>query len=93
MSQDLNISSPPPPPLLWDGIGDEYSQGLIDPQSGERACNSVYACRDGWLLKIKPNVWVGGKGSCAVCVDLQAVGTLEFFGELFSFKLKVLTHL
>ena len=24
------------------------------------------------------------KGSCAVCVDLQAVGTLEFFGELYS---------
>ena len=22
--------------------------------------------------------------SCAVCVDLQAVGTLEFFGELYS---------
>ena len=35
-----------------------------------------------WLLKIEPNVWAGGKGSCAVCVDLQAVGTLEFFGEL-----------
>ena len=37
-----------------------------------------------WLLKIEPNVWAGGKGSCAVCVDLQAVGTLEFFGELYS---------
>ena len=23
-------------------------------------------------------------GSCAVCVDLQAVGALEFFGELYS---------
>ena len=22
-------------------------QGLIDPRSGERACNSAYACRDG----------------------------------------------
>ena len=22
----------------------------------------------------------GGKGSCVVCVDLQAVGVLEFFG-------------
>ena len=37
-----------------------------------------------WLLKIEPNAWAGGKGSCAVCVDLQAVGTLKFFGELYS---------
>ena len=37
-----------------------------------------------WLLKIEPNAWAGGKGSCAVCVDLQAVGVLEFFGELYS---------
>ena len=36
------------------------------------------------LLKIEPNVWAGGKGSCAVCVDLQAVGALEFFGEFYS---------
>ena len=28
---------------------------------------------------------VGGwQGSCAVCVDLQAVGALKFFGELYS---------
>ena len=39
-----------------------------------------------WLLKIEPNVWAGGKGSCAVCVDLQAVGALEFFGELYHFE-------
>ena len=37
-----------------------------------------------WLLKIEPNAWAGGKGSCSVCVDLQAVGALEFFGELYS---------
>ena len=37
-----------------------------------------------WLLKIDPNAWAGGKGSCSVCVDLQAVGALEFFGELYS---------
>ena len=53
---------------------------LIDPQSGERACNSAYACRCWRLLKIEPNTWAGGKGSCAVCVDLQAVGALEFSG-------------
>ena len=29
-------------------------------------------------------MWEGSKGSCAVCVDLQAVETLEFFGELYS---------
>ena len=37
-----------------------------------------------WLLKIEPNAWAGGKGSCAVCVDLQAVEALEFFGDLYS---------
>ena len=37
-----------------------------------------------WLLKIEPNAWAGGNDSCAVCVDLQAVGTLEFFSELYS---------
>ena len=37
-----------------------------------------------WLLKIEPSAWAGGKGSCAVCVDLQAVGAVEFFGELYS---------
>ena len=37
-----------------------------------------------WLLKIEPNAWAGGKGSRAVCVDLQAVRALEFFGELYS---------
>ena len=37
-----------------------------------------------WLLKIESNVWAGGKGSCAVCVDLQAVGVLKLFGELYS---------
>ena len=36
------------------------------------------------LLKIESNAWAGGKGSCAVCVDLQAVGALEFFGEFYS---------
>ena len=36
------------------------------------------------LLKIEPNAWAGGKGSCAVCVDLQAVGALEFLGEFYS---------
>ena len=44
-----------------------------------------------WLQKIEPNAWVGGKGSCAVCVDLQAVGALEFFGELYSLA-KGLAH-
>ena len=36
------------------------------------------------LLKIEPNAWAGGKGSWAVCVDLQAVGALEFLGEFYS---------
>ena len=37
-----------------------------------------------WLLKIESNAWAGGKDSCAVCADLQAVGVLEFLGELHS---------
>ena len=31
---------------------------------------------------MQPNAWAGGKGSCAVCVDLQAVGALEFLYSL-----------
>ena len=63
-------------------------QGLYTP-SEKRACNSTYACtvemaKCWWLLKIEPNAWAGGKGSCSACVDLQAVGALEFFGELYS---------
>ena len=30
-------------------------QGLIDPRSGERACNSAYACRDGEVLAVTKN--------------------------------------
>ena len=30
-------------------------QGLIDPRSGERACNSAYACRDGKMLVVTKN--------------------------------------
>ena len=36
------------------------------------------------VTKNRTNAWAGSKGSCAVCVDLQAVGALEFFGELYS---------
>ena len=35
-----------------------------------------------WWLKIEPNVWACGKHSCAVCINLQAVEVLEFFGGL-----------
>ena len=31
------------------------------------------------MLVVTPNAWVGGQGSCAVCIDLQFLG---FFGEL-----------
>ena len=37
-----------------------------------------------WLLKIEPNAWAGGKDSCAVCIDLQAVRVLKFFAKLYS---------
>ena len=32
------------------------------------------------MLVVTKSTWAGGK----VCVDLQAVGALEFFGELYS---------
>ena len=43
---------------------------LIDSRREE---SSGYAWRDSEMLVVT-------KGSCAVCVDLQAVGVLEFFG-------------
>ena len=59
------------------------TKGLSNPRSGERACNSAYmpveTAKCWWLLKIEPNAWAGGKGSCAVCVDLQAVGAVELY--------------
>ena len=54
---------------------------------GERACNSHRACTEGEMLAVTKNRTkrVGGwQRYCAVCVDLQAVGALEFFGELYS---------
>ena len=36
------------------------------------------------MLVVTKNRTKCGKGSCAVCIDLQAVGALEFFGELYS---------
>ena len=66
---------------IWPG----YKQGLIDPGRGHATPHMpVETAKCWWLLKIEPNTWVGSKGSCAVCVDLQAVGALEFFGELYS---------
>ena len=37
------------------GVAGGYYQGLIDPQSGKRACNSAYACRDGKMLVATKN--------------------------------------
>ena len=39
-------------------------QGLIDPRSGERACNSAYACRDGKMLVVTKNRTKRVGGSC-----------------------------
>ena len=33
----------------------QYNQGLIDPRSGERACNYAYACRAGEVLVVTKN--------------------------------------
>ena len=64
------------------------SKGLSTREAGRGHATPhmpVETAKCWWLLKIEPNAWAGGKGSCAVCVvDLQAVGALEFFGELCS---------
>ena len=39
----------------WLGNCTRQSQGLIDPQSGERACNSAYACRDSEVQVVTKN--------------------------------------
>ena len=59
-------------------------QGLIDPRSGERACNSAYACRDGKMLVVTKNRTKRVGGWQRQLCSLQAVGALEFFGELYS---------
>ena len=63
---------------------DTYTKGLSTREAGRGHATPhmpVETAKCWWLLKIEPNAWAGGKGSCAVCVDLQAVGALEFFGE------------
>ena len=60
-----------------------FAKGILTRFGGERACNS----HRGEMLVVTKNrtKCVGGwQGSCAVCVDLQAVGALGFFGELYS---------
>ena len=64
-----------------------HAKGLSTREAGRGHATPhmpVETAKCWWLLKIEPNAWAGGKGSCAVCVDLQAVGALEFFGELYS---------
>ena len=65
----------------------DLSKGLSTREAGRGHATPhmpVETAKCWWLLKIESNAWAGGKGSCAVCVDLQAVGALEFFGELYS---------
>ena len=59
-------------------------KGLSTCEAGRGHATPHMPVESWWLLKIEPNAWAGSKGSCAVCVDLQAVGALEFFGELYS---------
>ena len=56
------------------------SKGLSTREAGRGHATPhmpVETAKCWWLLKIEPNAWAGGKGNCAVCVDLRAVGTLE----------------
>ena len=57
---------------------------MIIPRAYRTPHMPVETAKCWWLLKIVPNAWAGSKGSCAVCVDLQPVGALEFFDELYS---------
>ena len=41
--------------MIWLDVHVGSYQGLIDPRSGERACNSAYACRDGKVLVVTKN--------------------------------------
>ena len=59
-------------------------KGLSTREAGRGHATPHMPVDGWWLLKIEPNAWAGGKGTCAVCVDLQAVGAVEFFGELYS---------
>ena len=66
-----------------------YVVNLLTPRAYRRSGHAtphmpVETAKCWRLLKVEPNAWAGGKGSCAVCVDLQAVGALEFFGEFYS---------
>ena len=73
--------------VLFDLGVRTYVKGLSTREAGRGHATPhmpVETAKCWWLLKIEPNAWAGGKGSCAVCVDLQAVGALEFFGELYS---------
>ena len=63
------------------------SRAYRPAEGGEKACNSHRAYTEGEMLAVTKNRTkrvCGWQGSCAVYVDLQAVGALEFFGELYS---------
>ena len=68
---------------------DEVRGLLVQPRAYRRRGHTtphmpVETAKCWRLLKIEPNAWAGGKGSCSVRVDLQAVGALEFLGEFYS---------
>ena len=66
-------------------------QELINFRREERACNSAYEAKCWWLLKIEPIAWVGGKGSCAVCVVGVLVSYIASIREVLAgFREKVL---
>ena len=76
----------PSTPLVWawPASGVFVSKGLSTREAGRGHATPhmpVETAKCWWLLKIEPNAWAGGNGSCAVCVGLQA---LEFFDELYS---------
>ena len=66
------------------------TKGLLTHEVGRghatpHTCMLVETTKCWWLLKIEPNAWAGGKGSCVVYIDFQAVGVLKFLGiKLYS---------
>ena len=80
----------PSTPLVWAWPASGVfisTKGLLTREAGRGHATPhmpVEMAKCWWLLKIEPNVWAGGNGICAVCVGLQAVGALEFFGESYS---------
>ena len=73
--------------LTNDRMAVNQSRVYQPAEGGERACNFRRVFTEGEMLAVTKNSikCVGGQqSSCAVHVDLQAVGVCYFFGESYT---------